>query len=117
VFISSRHNLAIETRLRDLPHVCIEAGDNADDIANYVKRELILAIQDQRLLRGNVSPELKTTIEEVILRDANGMFLWVDWQLRELCKMMREPDIRARLGRLPKRLTGVYDEIINSIKS
>ena len=30
---------------------------------------------------------------------------------------MRESDIRARLGRLPKGLTGVYDEIINSIKS
>ena len=30
---------------------------------------------------------------------------------------MRERDIRARLGRLPKGLTGVYDEIINSIKS
>jgi len=30
---------------------------------------------------------------------------------------MRESDIRARLGRLPKGLTGVYDEIITSIKS
>jgi len=30
---------------------------------------------------------------------------------------MRESDIRARLGRLPKGLTGIYDEIINSIKS
>ena len=44
-------------------------------------------------------------------------FLWVDWQLRELCKLMRESDIRARLGKLPKGLSGVYDEIINSIKS
>ena len=30
---------------------------------------------------------------------------------------MRESDIRARLGKLPKGLTGVYDEIITSIKS
>jgi len=30
---------------------------------------------------------------------------------------MREPDIRARLGKLPKGLTGVYDEIIRSIMS
>ena len=43
-------------------------------------------------------------------------FLWVDWQLRELCKLLRDSDIRARLGRLPKGLTGVYDEIIKSIK-
>jgi len=30
---------------------------------------------------------------------------------------MLESDIRARLGRLPKGLTGVYDEILTSIKS
>ena len=30
---------------------------------------------------------------------------------------MRESDIRARLGRLPQGLTGVYDEIVSSIKS
>jgi len=30
---------------------------------------------------------------------------------------MRESDIRTRLGKLPKGLTGVYDEIMNSIKS
>jgi len=73
VFISSRHNLDIEDQLRDLPHVCIEAGDNAQDIENYVQQELNLAIQDRRLLRGNVSHELRKCVEEVILRDANGM--------------------------------------------
>jgi len=73
VFISSRHNLDIETRLQDLPHVCIEARDNAEDIENYVQKELAMKIQDKRLLRGNVSPELRKHIEEVILRDANGM--------------------------------------------
>jgi len=73
LFISSRHNLDIENHLRDLPHVCIEARDNAQDIENYVRQQLTLRIQDKRLLQGNVSPELRKHIEEVILRDANGM--------------------------------------------
>ena len=73
VFISSRHSLDIETFLRDLPHVCIGARDNADDIENYVQQELTLAIQEQRLLRGSVTKELRRCVEEVILRDANGM--------------------------------------------
>jgi len=73
VFISSRHNLDIENFLRDLPHVCIEARDNAQDIENYVRQELTLRVQDKRLLQGNVSQELNKCIEEVILRDANGM--------------------------------------------
>ena len=73
VFISSRHSLDIEDHLRGLPHVCIEARDNAEDIVNYVQRELTVAIQDKRLLRGNVSQELRKSMEEVILRAADGM--------------------------------------------
>jgi len=73
VFISSRHSLDIEDYLQDLAHICIEARDNAEDIENYVQQELASAIQDKRLLRGKVSQELRTCVEEVILRDANGM--------------------------------------------
>jgi len=73
VFISSRHSLDIETRLRNLPHVCIEARDNAEDIENYVRRELNSAIQEERLLRGKVSKELRECVEKVILKDSNGM--------------------------------------------
>ena len=75
VFIASRHNLDIEDHLRDLPHVCIEARDNAEDIENYVQQALTLAIQNKQLLRGRVSQELRKYVEEVILRDANGMYV------------------------------------------
>ena len=74
VFISSRHNLDIENHLRVLPHVCIEARDNAENIGNYVQKELTLAIEDKRLLGGNVSQELRMCMEKVILTDANGMY-------------------------------------------
>jgi len=73
VFISSRHNLDIEDYLRDLPHVCIEARDNAEDIEKYVQQELTLATENKRLLRGRVSQELRDCMVVVILRDANGM--------------------------------------------
>ena len=73
VFISSRHNLDIENHLRDLPHVCIEARDNAQDIENYVRQQLTMRVQDKRLLQGNVSHELSKCIEETILGGANGM--------------------------------------------
>ena len=52
-----------------------------------------------------------------VLTDSLLRFLWVDWQLRDLCKLLRESDIRTRLGKLPKGLTGVYDEIMNSMKA
>jgi len=73
VLISSRHSLDIENCLRDLPHVCIEARDNAEDIEHYVQQALTLALREKRLLQGNMSQELRNYVEEVILRDANGM--------------------------------------------
>ena len=72
-FISSRHSLEIEDRLRNFPNVSIEANDNAEDIENYVKSTLTKRIEDQELLRGRVSTELRQRIEEVLQRDANGM--------------------------------------------
>ena len=41
----------------------------------------------------------------------------MDYQLRELCKLNFELDIRTRLGKLPKNLSGVYDEIMSSIEA
>lgn len=73
VLISSRHSLDIEDRLRELPHVCIEARDNAEDIENYVKTEIAMRVQDCRLLRGKASQELTEHIQDVLLGGAKGM--------------------------------------------
>ena len=73
VFIASRHSLDIEDRLQDLLHVRIEARDNAEDIENYVTKELALSVEKKKLLRGKISPELKQHIKDVLLRDAHGM--------------------------------------------
>ena len=73
VFIASRHSLDMDDCLEDLLHLRIEAKDNAEDIANYVTKELDSRVQNKSLLRGKISLELKERIKEVLLRDANGM--------------------------------------------
>jgi len=73
VLIVSRHSLDIEDSLQDLLHVGIEGRDNAEDIENYVTKELTLRVQKKKLLRGTISLELKQLIKDVLLRDANGM--------------------------------------------
>ena len=73
VLIASRHSLDMEDRLQDLLHVRIEARDNAEDIENYVTKELALSVQNKKLLRGKISPELKRLIKNVLLRDAHRM--------------------------------------------
>jgi len=73
VFIASRHSLDIEDGLQKLLHIRIEARDNAEDIENYVTKELALRVQNKKLLRGRISPELMQLIKDVLLRDAYGM--------------------------------------------
>jgi len=73
VFIASRHSLDIEDRLHGLLHVRIEARDNAEDIENYLTKEHTLSVQNKKLLRGKISPELKQCIKDRLLRDAHGM--------------------------------------------
>ena len=73
VFIASRHSLDIEDRLQGLLHVRIEARDNAEDIENYVTKELAVSVHTKKLLRGRLSAELQQLIKDVLLRDAHGM--------------------------------------------
>lgn len=76
VFISTRHSLEIKACLKNPPHVSIEAKDNAQDIENYVKSTLSKRKEDRELLREDA---LRQRIEEVLLRDAKGMYVtsWV----------------------------------------
>ena len=60
---------------------------------------------------------LHSLMEWGLITDLWFRFLWVDWQLRDLCKYVRESDIHTRLGKLPNGLTGVYNEIMTGIKS
>ena len=73
VLIASRHSLDIEDRLQGLLHVRIEARDNAEDIENYVTKEIASSVENKKLLRGKISLELKQLIRDVLLRDAHGM--------------------------------------------
>lgn len=73
VLVASRYSLDIEDRLQNLSHVRIEAADNAQDIENYVRKELESRVSDRSLLRGKVSEDLIASIQEVLLRDAKGM--------------------------------------------
>lgn len=73
LLISSRLIPSIGDMLRALPHVCIEARSNGEDMEGYIKDELSLRIQDKQLLNGEVSPELSQLIQATLTNDANRL--------------------------------------------
>ncbi|ERF70048.1 hypothetical protein EPUS_03600 [Endocarpon pusillum Z07020] len=122
VFVSSRDDIDIVLRLANSPNISIRANDNAKDIITYTNTEVSRAIQERRLLLGNVSDELRHKIIDALVDGARGMFRWVALSIQHLCENLRmilEDDVKEAIGRLPESLSGLYrivyeEEILRS---
>jgi NACHT domain len=73
LFISSRDDGDITMKLSQYPNVYIQATDNKGDIERFVVQEVNKAIKYSRLLRGQVSDELKEDIVNTLIRGSQGM--------------------------------------------
>ena len=118
VIISSREDLDISCRLVCVPNVYIISDDSRDDLDRFVEQELDKAIEEQRLLRGQVPSCLRQQIIERLRAGANGMFLWAHLQIQNLCdpeRMIVASDVEDALQRLPTTLIALYSSILDRI--
>ncbi|TFY51087.1 hypothetical protein EVG20_g11172, partial [Dentipellis fragilis] len=60
--------------------------------------------------------KIKQEIKDVLLKKANGMFLWVECQLKELKKCSTVSDLRKALRDLPPTLERTYARILSKKK-
>ncbi|KAJ8057801.1 hypothetical protein OCU04_008663 [Sclerotinia nivalis] len=88
------------------------------DIEIYA-REIINAKQGEELMveeRLNLQdPALAQEIVEALVKDADGMFLWVDYQIAEVCECTCDDEIREVLMTLPKTLGETFDRAAKRI--
>ncbi|MCJ1352386.1 MAG: hypothetical protein MMC33_002370, partial [Icmadophila ericetorum] len=120
VFVSSREDNDIVCRLKDSPNVIIHASDNGKDIERFIHSEVEKAIEDKRMLRGDISDELKNRIITTLAKGANGMFRWASLQIQNLCDAQRikdEEELIQELGLLPETLRESYDIIYKRIQA
>ena len=73
LLVSSRADADIVCHFSDCPNLQLEASQNQEDIDYYVKSEVEDLIKRKKLLRGNVSENLKRTIQSVLSEQAKGM--------------------------------------------
>lgn len=73
IFASSRDDGDIYKRFQSRPNIIIEADKNKSDIQSYINVEIKKAIDDGRLLNGDVEPILRTNIIEKLRQGAQGM--------------------------------------------
>jgi len=73
IFLSSRDDRDIVTKMRTASEVYIKAKDNSVDIKNFVVSQVEKAIEEERILNGKVSESLKADIIDTLINKANGM--------------------------------------------
>ncbi len=75
VFVTSRNDGDIVCRLASTPNIYINAQKNKADIERFIAAELYEAIGQKRLLRGQVSGNLRQHISTTLNDGANGMYV------------------------------------------
>lgn len=75
ILVSSRDDADLKFRLQTYLDIEIRSTDNTHDISRFVSHELDTAIQDRRLLNGNVPPGLRERVGKKLMDNAKGMYV------------------------------------------
>ncbi|KAJ3546613.1 hypothetical protein NM208_g1914 [Fusarium decemcellulare] len=118
VFVSSRDDQGICCRLETYPNMYLSSDLNAGDIQFFVQSETRRLVDRGYLLRSSKRKrELGEIIVQKITTSAQGMFRWASLQLEALCQQRTDNGVLERLGRLPRTLKALYQEIMTRIES
>ena len=95
----------------------ISAENNNGDIGRFIEQEVDHLKAKRLLLDGNLPAKLQSKLVKTLNEGAQGMFRWVEMSLETLKQIKFRPDFENALGRLPPKLSGLYDIIHSQIKS
>lgn len=118
IFISTRSFPAIEKELASNQAIEVNKENNGKDVEAFIRQNLQERVDNKTLLKGEISTDLKSSIETTLTRRAGSMFLYASLLLKQLCDPSREDDeesIRKKLDELPKSLKEVYTNVLNDI--
>ncbi|KAK4087020.1 hypothetical protein Purlil1_8539 [Purpureocillium lilacinum] len=117
IFVSSRTDQDIVYRLINYPNLDVSSECNSADIDLFVRSETKHLIEEGSLLwLSTRKEELRDKIIHELSSGARGMFRWASLQLAALRQLTTDDAILERLGRLPKTLAGLYQEILAKIE-
>jgi ankyrin repeat protein len=85
----------------------------SDDIKVYVTHSVRTLLADGSLVVGD--EDLEQLIIDCLVDGAKGMFLWVKFQLAELCTAETDSEVNRILETLPKDLGETYDRLLGRI--
>lgn len=99
--------------LSQVPQIKITPETSKGDIESFVVESVKTRIQSEQLRIRN--PRLENEIVSELTSKAHGMFLWVFFQLDDLCEAPSDAIIRETLKNLPDGLIETYQRIMTKI--
>ncbi|KAI4129581.1 MAG: hypothetical protein LQ338_002155 [Usnochroma carphineum] len=116
IFVTSRDDSNVRALIPDAMSVRVQDQYTRVDMENFVQREVSSAIQNCRLLNGDVSDDLREEVIEAMISGAGEMFIWVVRQIENLSQRSSETDVRNALRQIPgSTLDGLYEESFSRI--
>ncbi|KAG4436826.1 hypothetical protein IFR05_007675 [Cadophora sp. M221] len=116
LFMTGREDLANLLLIKptiSYARVSITTSSITSDILLYVR-----ASTQRRITEGSLAiqdPRLENIIVDELVKGAHGMFLWVEFQLCDLCEAESDHGIKRTLENLPKSLSETYDRLLAKI--
>lgn len=118
VLVSSRDDQDLVHHLSQMPNIYIRAAENTGDILSFVETRLNDAILRKKILRGDVSDDLKKEIIRILIEKAKGMFRLASLHIETLCDPSRiktRSNVLGLLATLPQDLKHSYDMVLDNI--
>ncbi|KAL6816716.1 ankyrin repeat-containing domain protein [Trichoderma sp. SZMC 28015] len=98
-----------------MKQITMDCSSAQSDIATYVEGIVQEKLKIEELIVGD--PGLIEDIKVALSDGANGMFLWVVFQVDELCLQHCDEDIRTAIRNFPKDLEETFNRVIDRIIS
>ena len=89
--------------------------DNDNEICEYIRASVEEQLESKNLVLGDAT--LVTRIVQELRTKADGMYLWVFFQLQSICEQTTDHDIIQTLDSLPSDMHETYTRILSRIKN
>ncbi|KAF2228500.1 hypothetical protein EV356DRAFT_495443, partial [Viridothelium virens] len=113
IFVSSRDEHTISKSLDKFPRLRVGEEHNSSDISYFVKETVKNKMNSESLRIRDIS--LRSEIITTLTSQAHGMFLWVHFQITDLCETDSDHGIRQVLRDLPKGMAETYARAVKKI--
>ncbi|KAK0762851.1 hypothetical protein N5P37_004373, partial [Trichoderma harzianum] len=117
LFLAGRDSVSREVQIKfsTLKQILMDCSSAQSDIATYVEGIVQEKLKPEELIVSD--PDLIEDIKVALSGGANGMFLWVVFQVNELCLQHCDEDIRTAIRNFPKDLEETFNRAIDRIVS